>query len=260
MKPYIGIPCATIRDKDWCPPAFGHRQSYIEAIVSAGGIPFLIPLVTQEEVLRALYDRTDGLLLAGGGDIAPEYYGEKPHEHLGMMDPLRDQIELPLTRWAFADGKPILGICRGVQVLNVALGGTLYQDIASQLETPLAHDSSYELCDWTHLAHELRLDPDSRLARLLGTPSLLTNSLHHQSLKDIAPGLRPVGWAPDGVVEAVEGTNGQFMLGVQGHPEALLTHAEPRWRAMFQAFVASSAAFRQQPVARPDVVLASAAD
>jgi len=244
MKPSIGIPCATIRDKDWCPPAFGHRQSYIDAVVRVGGIPLLIPLVEQEDVLRALYERIDGLLLAGGGDIVPDYYGETPQPSLELLDPLRDQVEIRLTRWAVAEGKPVLGICRGVQVVNVALGGTLYQDVASQLETPLAHDASHELCNWTHMAHPIRLDPASRLAHLLGAPDLLTNSLHHQSLKAIAPGLRAVGWAPDGVIEAVEGTNGQFLLGVQGHPEALEADADPRWQAMFRAFVASSGAFR----------------
>lgn len=239
MKPYIGITCATFYDKDWCPPTFGHRQSYIDAIVRAGGIPLLIPLVEQEEVLRALYERIDGLLLAGGGDVLPVYYGEEPHERLGTTDPLRDHVELPLTRWAAADGKPILGICRGIQVLNVALGGTLYQDIEAQIATALSHESSYERQDWTHMAHELRLDPESRLAQLLQSPDILTNSLHHQSLKDIAPDLRAVGWAPDGVVEAVEGVNGHFMLGVQCHPEALEPHADTRWGAVFAAFVES---------------------
>ncbi len=255
MKPYIGIPCATIRDKDWCPPAFGHRQSYIDAVVRVGGIPFLLPLVEQEDVLRALYERTDGLLLAGGGDIVPDYYGETPQAHLESLDPLRDQVEIQLTRWAVAEGKPVLGICRGVQVVNVALGGTLYQDIAAQLETTLTHDSSHALCNWTHLAHTIRLDPASRLADLLGALDLLTNSLHHQALKDIAPGLRAVGWAPDGVVEAVEGGNGQFLLGVQGHPEALEAQTDPRWQAMFQAFVKSCGTFRQSVPAEFAAVL-----
>lgn len=244
MKPYIGITCATFRDKDWCPPTFGHRQSYVDAIVTAGGIPLLIPLVEAEDVLWALYERLDGLLLAGGGDVVPAYYGEEPHERLGTMDPLRDYVEIPLTRWAAADGKPILGICRGIQVINVALGGTLYQDIEAQISTPLAHELSYDRQDWMYMAHELRLDPDSRLASLLGAPSLLINSLHHQALKDVAPGLRVVGWSPDGVIEAVEGTNGHFVMGVQCHPEALQNEADPRWQAMFAAFVQSCIEFR----------------
>src|SRR6266508_1822209 len=204
MKHYIGITCGTFRDRDWSPPMNILRRTYIEAVATAGGAPFLIPLVDDEEVLRALYDRLDGL-----------------------------------PRWAAADGKPILGICRGVQMLNVALGGTLYQDIPAQLHSDLVHDSSYTRQDWTYMAHDLRLAPDSKLAQLFETTSFPINSLHHQSLKTIAPGLRPVGWAPDGVVEAIEGNNGHFLIGVQCHPEALQGAADPRWQALFRRFVES---------------------
>jgi putative glutamine amidotransferase len=187
--------------------------------------------------MRALYERIDGLLLSGGGDIEPLHYGEEPIPELGSTDPLRDKVELWLARWATADGKPILGICRGAQLLNVSLGGSLYQDIPAQLQTELVHDSSFTRQDWAYMAHDLQIEPDSRLAEIIGTTSFPTNSLHHQSLKAIAPDLRPVGWAPDGVVEAVEGRNGHFMVGVQCHPEALQGAADPRWRALFGRFV-----------------------
>jgi len=239
MKPYIGITCGTFRDRDWSPPMNILRRTYIEAVATAGGAPFLIPLVDDEEVMRALYDRLDGLLLSGGGDVDPSHYGEEPTAELGTTDPLRDTVELWLARWAAADGKPILGICRGVQMLNVALGGTLYQDIPAQLHSDLVHDSSYTRQDWTYMAHDLRLAPDSKLAQLFETTSFPINSLHHQSLKTIAPGLRPVGWAPDGVVEAIEGNNGHFLIGVQCHPEALQGAADPRWQALFKRFVES---------------------
>jgi len=239
MKPYVGITCGTYRDRDWCPPANLLRKTYTDAIAAAGGVPFIIPVVEDEEVLRLLYDRLDGLLISGGGDIEPRWYGEEPQPGLGATDPIRDEVELPLARWAVADGKPVLGICRGAQVLNVALGGTLYQDIPSQVKTHLVHDSSFTRQDWTYMAHELRLDPSSKLAQLFGTTAFPTNSLHHQSLKTIAPGLRAVGWAPDGVVEAIEGNNGHFLIGVQCHPEALQGAADPRWRALFARFVES---------------------
>jgi putative glutamine amidotransferase len=239
MKPYIGITCGTFRDRDWCPPANILRQTYTDAIATAGGVPFLIPVVEDEAVLRALYDRLDGLLLSGGGDIDPIRYGEEPIPELGAVDPPRDAVELPLARWAVADGKPVLGICRGVQVLNVAMGGSLYQDIPAQLESELVHDSSFTRQDWTYMAHELQLAPDSKLAQIFNVTSFPINSLHHQSLKTIAPGLRPVGWAPDGVVEAIEGANGHFLIGVQCHPEALESAADPRWRALFKRFVDS---------------------
>lgn len=238
MKPAIGIPCASIRDKDWCPPLHGHRDTYVDAVVRAGGVPILIPLVNDESVLRRLYSMIDGLLLAGGGDVDPALYGEQPIPQLGAIDSLRDAVEMPLARWAVADGKPVLGICRGVQVLNVALGGSLYQDIPAQLEAR-GHDDSYTKQDWTHMAHDLRLDPNSQMAHIFGVINFSTNSLHHQSLKQIAPGLRPVAWAPDGVVEAVEGEGEGFLMGLQCHPEALQGRADPRWQGLFRRFVES---------------------
>ncbi|GAB4439549.1 MAG: gamma-glutamyl-gamma-aminobutyrate hydrolase family protein [Chloroflexi bacterium OHK40] len=245
MKPLIGISCGTFHDRSWCPPSYGHRQTYVDAILRAGGAPMLIPPVSDELTLRALYERLDGVLLAGGGDIAPSHYGDEPHARLGLVDPQRDGAELPLARWAVADGKPLLGICRGVQVLNVALGGTLYQDIPSQIDTELHHNLSYEREDWTHMAHEMRIAEGSRLRKLLGAERMAINSLHHQSVREIAPGLRAVAWAPDGVIEALEGTGESFVVGVQCHPEALQGSADPRWRAVFAAFVASCATHRQ---------------
>ena len=237
MRPLIGIPCGSFHDRDWCPPFYGHRKSYIDAVVTAGGVPLLMPLVDDEEVLRALYDRIDGLLLAGGGDIEPHHYGEEPQPELGMVDQVRDAVELPLVRWAAQDGKPVLGVCRGMQVINVAMGGSLYQDIPSQLGGDISHNGSYTQKDWTYMVHDLKLEPTSKLARIMGVEVFPINSLHHQSVKQVAPALRPVGWAPDGVVEAVEGSNGHFMIGVQCHPEALQGAADTRWQALFKQFV-----------------------
>ncbi|GIW02153.1 gamma-glutamyl-gamma-aminobutyrate hydrolase family protein [Roseiflexus sp.] len=242
----IGITCGTFYDHDWCPPSIGHRKTYIDAVVAAGGAPFLIPSIDDEAALRMLYDRIDGVLLAGGGDIEPRHYGEAPLPTLGVVDALRDRTELPLVRWAVADGKPVLGICRGAQMVNVALGGTLYQDIPSQIETSLNHSDSYARQDWTHLAHMLRLSPDSRLRQILGSDELPINSLHHQSIKTVAPGLMAVGWAPDGVIEAIESANGHFLIGVQCHPEALQSRADPRWQTLFRRFVEACARFKDR--------------
>lgn len=237
MKALIGITCGTFRDRDWCPPIHGHRQTYIDAVVDAGGAPFLFPLIEDEAVLRSLYERLDGILLAGGCDVDPQHYGEAPIPELGAVDMLRDRVELQLARWAAEDGKPLLGICRGMQVLNVALGGSLYQDIPAQLSKEIVHDSSFACENWTHMVHDLTIKPASRLGRLFGADGFPTNSLHHQALKAIAPELQVVGWAPDGVVELVEAGDERFLIGVQCHPEALQAQADRRWQALFEEFV-----------------------
>ncbi|MBO9310984.1 MAG: gamma-glutamyl-gamma-aminobutyrate hydrolase family protein [Chloroflexus sp.] len=239
MTPLIGISCGTFRDRDWCPPSYGHRQTYIDAVLQAGGAPLLIPPLLDAATLRTIYERLDGVLLAGGGDIAPNHYGDQPHERLGTIDPPRDLTELRLARWAAAEGKPLLGICRGVQLINVALGGSLYQDIPSQIDTTIDHNLSYTREDWTFLAHPIAIAADSRLAQMLGTTHLMINSLHHQAVRRVATGLRAVAWAPDGVIEALESEGPTFIIGVQGHPEALQATVDPRWQNLFAAFVQS---------------------
>lgn len=239
MTPLIGISCGTFHDRDWCPPSYGHRKTYVDAVLRAGGVPLLIPPLLDATALRAIYDRLDGLLLAGGGDISPNHYGDQPHERLGVIDLPRDMAELRLARWATADHKPLLGICRGVQLINVALGGSLYQDIPSQIGSTIDHNESYAREDWTFLAHTMTIAPDARLARFLGTTDLMINSLHHQAVRRVAPGLRAVAWAPDGVIEALESEDTRFIVGVQCHPEALQAETDPRWQGLFAAFVES---------------------
>ena len=223
MKPVIGItPCSRVDD-------------YVESVRRAGGEPRV--LRNSDDPAKVIAE-VDGLVLTGGLDVDPSLYGEEPHE-MTETAPERDRFEIPLSKAAVAADVPVLAICRGVQVLNVAMGGSLYQDIPSQIKTHLIHDSSFTRQDWTYMAHDLNLAPGSKLAQCFGTTSFPTNSLHHQSLKAIAPGLRPVGWAPDGVVEAIEGNNGHFLIGVQCHPEALQGAADPRWQALFTQFVES---------------------
>jgi putative glutamine amidotransferase len=239
MKPLIGISCGTFHDRAWCPPSYGHRQTYVDAILRAGGAPLLMPPVTDLETLRVLYERVDGVLLAGGGDIAPANYGAEPHEKLGLVDAVRDEAELPVARWAVAEGKPVLGICRGIQVINVAFGGSLYQDIPSQLPDTFDHRANTRVRQWDLLTHSIALEPDSWLAERLSTDEVMGNTMHHQSVKDLAPGMRVVGRAPDGVIEAMEGTGEQFVVAVQCHPEHLWPDAETRWLRVFEGFVAA---------------------
>lgn len=215
----------------------GIGEHYFEAIEGAGGIPLLIHLTHDSEVLDRLYGMCDGLVFAGGGDIDPAYFGERRHPKLGEIEVLRDEVELPLARRALAEELPLLGICRGIQLLNVAMGGTLYQDIGSELPDALNHRESSAHPVRGYLAHPIRITPDSWLAGQLGVSEVAVNTHHHQSIDAVAPGLRVVGYAPDGIVEAVEGTGASFIAAVQCHPEDLWNASEPRWASFFAGFI-----------------------
>ena len=215
----------------------GIGEQYLLAVEAGGGIPLLIHLTRDAVVIEAHYQRCDGLLFAGGGDIDPLIFGQTPHPQLGTVESLRDEVELALARRAIEDAKPVLGICRGIQLLNVALGGTLYQDIASEIAGALNHSESTERRDMSHPAHMITLAQDSWLAGRLDMDTPIVNTLHHQALRDIAPGLRVTGRAPDGVVEAVECRGSGFVLGVQCHPEELWERTDTRWARMFAGFI-----------------------
>jgi putative glutamine amidotransferase len=233
----IGITCATLAPQGQRPPGFRQNQSYARAVAAAGGLPVLIPLLNDEAALRALYARLDGVLLPGGGDVNPACYGEptRPDAHVEGVDDCLDRVELTLARWALADGKPLFGICRGQQTLNVAAGGSLYQDIPTQVRGALPHQHADAR---TALVHPIRVEPSSRLAAILGTTECGVNSIHHQAAARIAPTFRPVAWAPDGVLEAVEHPAHPFALAVQFHPEELVPDHAPS-ACLFAAFVAA---------------------
>jgi putative glutamine amidotransferase len=214
------------------------NRTYIQAVVRAGGLPLLIPHLEDMALLRAVYERLDGLLLPGGEDIHPGYFGEPLHERFRSISPERDTTELPLARWAVEEGKPLLGICRGIQVLNVALGGSLYQDIGAQCPGAGRHDW-YPGFPRNLLAHRLDLAGGTRLARILAAPAVEVNSLHHQSLKDLAPALEVTAVAPDGIVEGVEVRDHPFALGVQWHPEEL-AGTDAGSQRLFEALVRAS--------------------
>jgi putative glutamine amidotransferase len=235
-RPIVGIPCGAYPDS-WFTPTNGNAISYLRAIEAAGGVPALIHLTRDAEVLDAHYQRCDALLFAGGEDVHPSFYGAEAHPKLGKPNPFQDEVELALARRAAADGMPILGVCRGVQLLNVALGGTLYQDIPAEIPGALDHEESTSRHEMAHLAHPIGLEGDSWLAGQLDADELIVNTLHHQALRDVAPGLRVVGRAPDGVVEAVEGGGQGFLVGVQCHPEELWERADGRWARVFAGFV-----------------------
>jgi putative glutamine amidotransferase len=201
-------------------------------------LPVVIPLGLEPGTLAALLARLDGVLLAGGGDMDPARYGADPIPAVAGVDPARDEMETAVVQLAVAQSRPLFGICRGAQVLNVALGGTLYRDIS---EHPGAQRHTYYPDLPLDLrAHPVQVEEDSRLAQALGQPLVEVNSLHHQAVRDLAPGLRAVAHAPDGLVEAIELPGHPFALAVQWHPECL--PAAPEMRRLFAAFVAAAAA------------------
>ena len=232
-QPVIGV--TTYRDitKDNL-PAVVLLEPYITALIQAGGVPVLIPSDLPEAGWQILYSRLDGVMFTGGGDLAVDIYGGAAHPRVTELDSARDGLELALLHMLAEDGKPFFGICRGCQVINVALGGTLYSHIEDQLRGAIKHDF-YPNIPRNYLAHEVRVDEDSRLAEILGEPIVRVNSLHHQGLDRLAVGLKAVAYAPDGLVEAVELPDHPFGLAVQWHPEWLTD--QPPMRNLFRSFV-----------------------
>jgi putative glutamine amidotransferase len=245
----VGITCSTFSPgAELRPPRLGQNSTYLQALIRAGAAPLLIPNLADPVLLRSVYERVDALLLPGGGDIAPERFGEQVHAKCGPPDLDRDQTELALVRWCVADHKPLLAICRGIQVLNVALGGSLYQDIEALVPGAGRHDwfpgyprdllaHAVGVLPGTHLAASLELgDGPLSLPVSDGGIRLEVNSLHHQAVKDLAPGLRVAARAPDGIIEAVEVEGHPFALGVQWHPEEL-AYRDGRAQRLFAALV-----------------------
>jgi putative glutamine amidotransferase len=238
QRPIIGIPTRDARDRS----EYSMSAAYCSALEAVGGLPVLLPLLQDEESLRLLYENLSGVLLAGGGDIAPELYAAA-HPHLAKyVDRERDRVEMLLARWALADGKPILGICRGIQSLNVAAGGTLIEDIPKLVPGALRHRTGRDL-PLDYPAHEVELVSGSLLGRVLGEGERVTvNSRHHQALAEVAAPFRVVATAPDGVIEAIELPPAQhpFALGVQWHPENMVP-ANAHLTRLFASFVKACA-------------------
>lgn len=250
-RPLIGIPTQTLSAIDGIPEhlpeSWVMSQRYFRAVTAQGGVPWMVPLLDRDlDTLREIYERLDGLFLAGGVDLHPYSYGDELDPLTGRTDPPRDRVELLLARWALEEGKPVLGACRGIQTLNVAAGGNLFQDVHEQRDNPIKHDyhptQGYAR---DHLAHDVELAPGSRVREIFGTERIQVNSMHHQGVRDLASGLVAVGRAPDGLVEAVEAADGRFVVGVQWHPEMLVESDGPT-RRLFAAFLEAAASFRTE--------------
>jgi putative glutamine amidotransferase len=234
MRPGIGI---TLSPDAETAGRFTLRQDYVRAVEQAGGLP-LVFAPTRPEAAGELLDRVEGLLLSGGSDIDPALYGAPPHAKLGPLSRDRDEFEISLAREALRRDLPILAICRGQQVLNVATGGTLFQDIPSQVEGAMDHDPKVERWE---VSHDVRVLPGTRLREILGRETVQVNSFHHQAVKDLGDGLLCSARAADGVIEGVEAPAKRFVLGVQWHPEAFWAQTET-FAKLFQAFVRAGGA------------------
>jgi putative glutamine amidotransferase len=214
MKPRIIT--ITSENKNTIPPQFIVNRTYADAIEKAGGVFLAVARTKDDETLDTIIALADGLLLMGGHDIDPSFYREENRD-CRNIDPERDQLEFTLLRRATAKGIPVLGICRGLQLLNVGFGGSLYQDVQKELPGSLSHDCHCldgVLASREHLCHDMRLISDSQLAHILGNQSFQVNSLHHQGVKKVAEEFRAVGQSEDGLIEAIEYTVHPFMIGV----------------------------------------------
>lgn len=231
MKPLIGLTAdvgGELRNE--------LNYTYIDAIVRAGGIPVIIPVGTHQ-LVDHYAQLIDGLLLTGGNDINPMLFNEEPLVGLGEVHPLRDAVELALFKKLYALKKPMLGICRGLQIMNVALGGTIYQDMYHQINGQLLqHRQKAPKC---HCSHYVKLSEGSFLSSIAQSNQIVVNSFHHQSIKEPSSSLTVVGVASDGIIEAVEGKEDCFLLGVQWHPEMLAAAGDEMSIRLFNHFIQS---------------------
>jgi putative glutamine amidotransferase len=208
-------------------------NEYSQAVTGSGGAPLLIPVAQNTKSLSAIIDRLDGLILSGGVDVNPKFYGEEPVTGLGEIDEDRDRTEIQLTKMAYKRGLPIFAICRGIQMLNISLGGTLYQDIANQVKESIYHTQNAAKSVTTHT---VRVESQTALYQIFKRKTAWVNGKHHQAVKDVARGFRVGAKAPDGVIEAIENPSKKFVLGVQWHPEGTW-RSDTYSKKLFRAFI-----------------------
>jgi len=232
--PLIGITTYSRNEEErFCLPA-----AYVDAVRGAGGVPVLLP--PGESQFELLLEFLDGVIFAGGGDIDPAHYGGEVHPRMYMMDAERDRFELELARRVLRTDRPVLGICRGSQVLNVACGGDLHPHLPEEGEGTVKHREAQRI----PAQHAVRIDPRSRLAEVVGETEITVTSWHHQAVRRVAPGWRVVAWAPDGTVEALEYERHPWAFAVQWHPE--LSPESPPHQRIFQALVRAAREQKQK--------------
>ncbi len=219
--------------------AMGLLSAYTQAIINAGGIPLMVPLGLGSDAWPQIFETADGIMLPGGGDIDPALYDKPIETELRGVDRERDEFEIWLVNESIAQKKPLLAICRGHQVLNTALGGTLWQDVTSQRPSQIIHDTRGRPSR-SHLAHIAIIEPNSQLGRCLGEREVGVNSIHHQAIQRLGKGLRVTAVSPDNSIEAIELADHPFAIGVQWHPEWLVQDSVVH-RRLFASFVEAAA-------------------
>jgi gamma-glutamyl-gamma-aminobutyrate hydrolase PuuD len=242
-RPLIGLSSWTRRVRSGVKDRFNESvpRGYTEGVEGASGLPVLLPNSDDPALAPEYVARVDGLLLTGGDDVHPRFYGETPHPRIDLVDERRDAFEIALLRAARERGMPVFGICRGIQIINVALGGALYQDVPSQAESAVGHaQKTLREGSW----HEIEIRPGTRLLEVLGETRTAVNSYHHQACRRVAPGLSVTATTSDGLVEALEDPGHPFFLAVQWHPEVLEGGKAASSKRLFAAFVAAAREFR----------------
>lgn len=235
MKPIIGVTSSYENEKD----RYYLSQAYIKSIEEAGGIPVIFPNLKAGSIQR-LTEQVDGYLFTGGDDVDPYYFGEEPLPGTGEITPGRDRFEMELAALALEGSKPVLALCRGIQVINIAAGGTIYQDIYSQRTKPLKH--TQKAPRW-YPTHKIDIKPESKLAQILDAAEVRVNSFHHQAINQLAPGFIISATASDGVIEGIENPEHPFMMGLQCHPE-WMWEKDSRFLRLFKSFIKEAKTWR----------------
>lgn len=238
-KPIIGINSSRVIKHE---TAYSHSvieslgNDYVESVIRAGGIPIILPILTDEESIRRQIELLDGVVLSGGIDINPLLYNEEPSSKLGYIFPAKDTFDILIAKIACELNKPILAICRGHQILNVAFGGTLYQDLSDINGCYIKHQQQSK--DGA-VTHTLDIVEGSILHSILGD-SIISNTFHHQAIKDLAPGFKATAYSKDNIIEAIEKSGDQFVVGVQFHPEIMTAYNNKYALKIFEAFITAS--------------------
>lgn len=233
MKPIIGITTSMETDET----TYTVNRHNVKAIIRAGGIPVMLPYLLVEEDVAQIADQLDGLYATGGYDIDPTLFGEEPHPKLGTIIPARDAFEIALMKQLLKMDKPVLGVCRGCQILNIAVGGDMYQDMYAQVDRDLLQHK--QQAPTGHASHYVDVVNDSLLYELTGTDKLKVNSRHHQANRNVPGSFQISGTASDGVIEAIESRTHKFALGLQWHPENMMMADDAASRNIFQGFISA---------------------